>query len=97
MIENKRRFKPSDYLYGAKSFVNPRKCLSLFNHYCYIPYENNDDILDVSTSSALSFHFKQTNDKNECKNEISDSSLAEKLEIFKSTIFTLLNITNTTI
>ena len=32
----RHRAPPSDYLFGAKSFVDPRRCLSVFNHYCYI-------------------------------------------------------------
>ena len=32
------REKANGFLYTAKSFTNPRLCISIFNNYCYIPY-----------------------------------------------------------
>ena len=54
--------------FGVKSFVDPRRCLSLFNHYCYIRFRNkNPFTVDVSPKFATSHHYKFCNFKNsEC-------------------------------
>jgi len=63
------RAQISDYLFGTKSFVDPRQCLSVFNHYCWIPFPDSDSPgVDVETSIALSHHYREICpfDKDQC-------------------------------
>ena len=61
------RAPTSKFLYSAKSFVNPRHCLSVFNHFCYIPFSANSTgskapaIVDVHRSLAQVHHYRQCN------------------------------------
>lgn len=41
----------------GKSFVNPRMCLSAFNHHCYIPLENTFKS-KISADDALVHHYR---------------------------------------
>ena len=54
------RIEPSRFLYAAKSFIDPRQCLSVFNHYCYRRFSSlkTPNTIDVSTSIAMSHHFR---------------------------------------
>jgi hypothetical protein len=65
------RAPPSDYLFGAKSFVDPRRCLSVFNHYCWIQFDDAAHVaaglstqfgtsVDVSPDVALCQHYRSS-------------------------------------
>ena len=65
-VRKRRRSQPTDYLFGAKSFVDPRRCLSVFNHYCWVRSAGLETGLpdlgvsiDVDVSVALSHHYRQ--------------------------------------
>ena len=53
----------------GKSFVDPRRCLSVFNHYCYVPFPGmeNGEYFNVKSSVAISQHYKTCNlSKDQC-------------------------------
>lgn len=54
---------PSKYLFAPKSMIDPRRCLSVFNHYCYIkfPVASKPFTIDVSTNLAMSHHYRKCN------------------------------------
>jgi hypothetical protein len=56
----RRRSPPDKYLFGAKSFVDPRRCLSVFNHYCWIRFPSDGDEIsvDVDPDIGLSHHYR---------------------------------------
>ena len=60
----RRRVRPSGRGFAPKSFVDPRQCLSVFNHFCYIrlptsgPYAGQR-YLDVSPQVAASHHYRR--------------------------------------
>lgn len=62
----RRRNKPTPYMFHTKSFVNPRRCLSVYNHYCWVPFSNSGDGLekrfgkgvDVDPELALLHHYR---------------------------------------
>jgi hypothetical protein len=51
---------PSPYLFGAKSFVDPRTCKSVFHHYCWVWFKRSPHPLsiDVSAEIARSHHYR---------------------------------------
>ncbi len=57
------REQPNKFLYAAKSIIDPRRCISVFNHYCYIRFPLRDKkekwTIDVKTSSATSHHYRE--------------------------------------
>lgn len=59
----RKRIEPSGYLFAPKSFIDPRKCLSVFNHYCWIRFPNLSGpfTIDVPTNIAMSHHFRKCN------------------------------------
>ena len=67
-----KREKTNKFLYTTKSFTNPRLCLSIFNHYCYIPHlvsQRNTIRLgpkswthDVPQSLGLLHHYRVIDD-----------------------------------
>lgn len=55
----RHRTPPSDYLLGTKSFVDPRRCKSVFNHYCWIRFDDaNSTSVDVNATLGLSHHYR---------------------------------------
>ena len=56
----KDRIKPSGYLFAPKSFIDPRTCLSVFNHYCWKRFPSSDKrwTIDVRTDIAMSHHYR---------------------------------------
>ena len=59
----RRRAPISIFGFAPKSFVNPRRCLALFNHYCLLrfPASGRDSwiFLDVSSKVATSHHYRR--------------------------------------
>ena len=57
------RARPSRPFYAAKSFIDPRRCFSVFNHYCYIrfPKANKKFSIDVNPDIAASHHYRKCN------------------------------------
>ncbi|ELU14600.1 hypothetical protein CAPTEDRAFT_211035 [Capitella teleta] len=54
------RLPPSGGGYAPKSFVDPRRCFSLFNHYCWVRFPNSGPSLhDMSTKLVLSHHYRK--------------------------------------
>ena len=51
--------KPSPFLYGAKSFIDPRYCLSVFNHYCLVQFPGSPGTIDVPLDIACSHHYRK--------------------------------------
>ena len=62
-LKYRKRMEPSGYLYAAKSFIDPRRCLSVFNHYCYIrfPLAGKHWTVDVDPALAASHHYRNCN------------------------------------
>ena len=60
-LRRRYRAPPSSYLYTPKSFIDPRTCLSVFNHYCWkrFPLPSKRWTIDVSTSLALTHHYRK--------------------------------------
>ena len=57
----KRREPPSKEWYQPKSIIDPRKCLVVFNHYCWIrfpSYKGKEFTVNVAPSLALSHHYR---------------------------------------
>lgn len=56
----RHRTPPSGFLFSPKSFVDPRKCLSVFNHYCLVnvPGMDDEDPIDVPVSLGLNHHYR---------------------------------------
>ena len=57
----KRREPPSSEMFAPKSIIDPRKCLSVFNYYCYIRFPDNKGgqfTQNVDPSLALSHHYR---------------------------------------
>jgi len=53
------RSQPSRYRYLTKSFVDPRRCKSVLNHYCHVLFPNSGSLgVDVNTSIAVSQHYR---------------------------------------
>lgn len=75
-LHYRKRNKPNGYMYAPKSFIDPRTCLSVFNHYCWIRFPNlpGDFTIDVPTDIAISHHFRNCNHGNEnCQKYRNDS------------------------
>ncbi len=66
-VRRRMRTPSRGFLYSAKSFVNPRSCLSLFNHYCYISFYANvsfpggSQTIDVHPAIAMIHHYRYCN------------------------------------
>ena len=89
VLRNRLRSKPSDYLYGTKSFVDPRRCLSVFNHYCWIRFPQDSPspfTLDVSQHLALSHHYRKHCgfSKEQCAALMQDSSFDDVMLSYSS-------------
>ena len=83
----RNREAPSKEMYAAKSFINPQRCLSVFNHYCYIrfPNANKKWTLKVDPSLALSHHYRIKYHSTDCNEALlvednSVDSIATRLQ-----------------
>ena len=89
------RIKPSGFLNAPKSFIDPRTCLSVFNHYCYncFDYPNGPWTIDVNTSIALSHHYRTcTLSEVECKNMSAEAIKDDILLKYKTSLDTRVKI-----
>lgn len=97
-LRNRLRAQPSDFLYGTKSFVDPRRCFSVFNHYCwkFFPTDYpNPFTLDVPTGLALSHHYRFCHfEKETCDSLIGGASVDDVMLKYSEH---LLNVTRTTL
>ncbi len=69
----RHRIKYSPFLYAGKSAVDPRRCLSLFNHHCWIRFPNTPSrwTIDVDPELARSHHYRKCGFKRQrCDNYI---------------------------
>lgn len=57
-MRKRHRAPPSEFLFGAKSFVDPRRCLSVFNHYCWVKFPGLGTPVDVPYSLGLVHHYR---------------------------------------
>ena len=58
-LRYRERTPPGDFMFGTKSFVDPRSCLSIFNHYCYLPLKETYPLaIDVNPSIAMIHHYR---------------------------------------
>ena len=68
-LRYRTKIKPSPFLFAPKSFIDPRICISVFNHYCYIRFPNGPSpfTIDVPPDLGTSHHYKTCNLGGECK------------------------------
>ena len=60
---------PSKPLYASKSIINPRRCLSVFNHYCYHRFKipkGEKWTITVDAELARSHHYREKYGKDKC-------------------------------
>ena len=71
MLRYLKREAPSRFLYAAKSIVDPRRCISVFNHYCFHRFpmrqKHEEWTIDVSDKVALSHHYREKYNGKKCK------------------------------
>src|SRR5277367_5507884 len=67
---------------APKSLIDPRTCLSVFNHYCYLPLKLNGQVrgtpmVDVNPALASVHHFRHCEFKGKvtCKEQLKNSSV----------------------
>ena len=89
----KRNKDPSGYLFAPKSFIDPRRCESVFNHYCYIKFKNSHTpkkwTIDVNTDIAMSHHYRKCSFKrDECDKMISEAEQDDVMLRFNSSLIT---------
>jgi hypothetical protein len=81
-----KRAPENKFLFAPKSFVDPRQCLSVFNHFCYVRFPNSPKqfTIDVDTKIALSHHYRKCNfGKTECSKIIKSSTHDNVFDKFK--------------
>ena len=59
-LRHRTKARPQPFHEIVKSFVDPRRCLSVFNHYCYIRFPKSPEpfSVDVPTDLAASHHYR---------------------------------------
>lgn len=57
-MRKRHRAPANEFLFGAKSFVDPRRCLSVFNHYCWVNFPGIETPVDVPDSLGLVHHYR---------------------------------------
>ena len=86
-LRYRRHGKPDRFLFAPKSFINPRECLSVFNHYCWIrfPDASQQFTLDVDMSIATSRHFRRCGfGANKCQQYNASAELDNSVLRFKA-------------
>ena len=70
MLRHLIREPPNKFLYAAKSIIDPRRCISVFNHYCYHRFPMRDKkeqwTIDVNSTIALSHHYRENYKHKKC-------------------------------
>jgi len=64
---------------APKSFVDPRSCLAVFNHYCYVSLVPQIQQLDVSPHLARSHHYRLCNFAADVCQQMFDSSTYDNI------------------
>ncbi len=71
MLRHLVREPPNKFLYAAKSFIDPTRCTSVFNHYCLhkfpMRYPNENWTVDVGDKVALSHHYRENYKNMKCE------------------------------
>ena len=85
-LEYTKSMKPNPVPYAPKSMVDPRKCFSMFNHYCYIQFPQYSKYrwFRVDDSIARSHHYKNCPKK--CQELESNSTLDNVVERYSPTL-----------
>ena len=87
MLRHLAREAPSRFLYASKSFIDPRRCISVFNHYCYHRFPMRDKkeqwTIDVNSSIALSHHYRENYKHKKCKDFEKEAVKDETMLKFK--------------
>lgn len=99
-LRRRYRAPPSGYLFTPKSFVDPRTCLSVFNHYCWKRFTMPTKrwTIDVNTSLALTHHYRKCSfGKKKCKafaeqRVLDNATLSYKRELDVNVRATLKNL-----
>ncbi len=81
------RISPSRYLYAPKSLVDPRRCFSVFNHYCWIrfPGTPKNFTVDVPPGLALSHHYRRCGfGEEKCKSLSTEQTLDPSILKYKT-------------
>jgi hypothetical protein len=78
-LRHRARTEPSGFLYASKSFIDPKTCLSVFNHFCYRKFTTykGPSTLDVNTSIAMSHHYRRCHFDDVKCNNMSQKILAD--------------------
>ena len=81
----RKRVEYSRKGFSPKSFVDPRQCLSVFNHYCYHRLvQTGPAYLDVNSSIAACHHYRKCKlANNGCRNIANESMIDDTAIRFK--------------
>ena len=85
-LRHQKHAKPSRFMYAPKSIVDPRRCLSVFNHYCWIKFPDTPkpSTIDVPTDIATSHHYRKCNLKDsECNKMYSEHAADDIMERYR--------------
>ena len=68
MLRYRKRSKdPDEFMIASKSFTDPRRCKSVFSHYCDIRFKNSNTpkqwTIRVNTDIAMSHHYRYRKSK----------------------------------
>ena len=88
----RHRARPSRAFYAAKSFIDPRRCFSVFNHYCYIRFPKSDKkfSIDVRPDLAACHHYRKCNIK-DCDTLKKEDTLDDIMLSYKDKLVTRIN------
>ena len=86
----RHRQEPDYFTINPKTIINPRKCVSAFTHYCYVPFAGKrlEGYVDVAPSLALKHHYRECNlspDKCAKKPVLDDTMLKYKDSLIRRT------------
>ena len=98
----RHRAPPNGFLFSSKSFVDPRQCLSVFNHYCWINFPGIDpkDPIDVPASFGLNHHYRHACPltTEECRtfdrDKLRDDTMLRFKDVLQSRVSTVMKAIN---
>ena len=88
-LRYRTRLPPSPGTFAPKSFIDPRHCVSVFNHYCYIRFPNSPKewTTFVSPDFGRSHHYKKCNfDRKRCLAMSADRQKDDTMLRYKESI-----------
>ena len=91
-LQYRKRVSLNLPLFGGKSFLDPRKCLSVFNHFCNIkiPQLGSNWTVEVHPNIALTHHYKKCNFEPEtCERMVSAQEEDDTMLRFQRALRTL--------